>query len=53
MPIKIIEKFSNVFVETGTFYGEGIQVAINAGYEKIISIEIFKKYFDFGRRVRE
>ena len=50
MPIKIIEKFSNVFVETGTFYGEGIQVAINAGYEKIISIEIFKKYFDFGTK---
>lgn len=48
MPIHIIEKYTDIFVETGTFWGNGIQVAVEAGYKKIISIEIYKKYFDIG-----
>lgn len=47
--MRIIEKFTDVFVETGTFVGDGIQVAINAGYKKIISIEIEKKFVDMGK----
>jgi hypothetical protein len=32
----------NVFVETGTLYGDGTDYAIDAGFLKIISIEIDK-----------
>jgi len=42
MPIdaKTLLHFPNaVFVETGTYRGEGIAAALDAGYERIISIE--------------
>jgi hypothetical protein len=40
------KKFPNeTFIETGSFYGEGIQQAIESGFEKIISIELSPKYF--------
>lgn len=40
------KKFKNeLFIETGSFYGEGIQQAIDAGFENIISIELSPKYF--------
>jgi len=32
----------NVFVETGTLYGDGTDYALDAGFKKIISIEIDK-----------
>lgn len=38
---------NRVFVETGTYRGDGIQLAIDAGYEKIISIDIDPSAFDF------
>lgn len=40
------KRFKNeLFIETGSFYGEGIQQAIDAGFENIISIELSPKYF--------
>lgn len=48
MPIHYIDKYTNVFVETGTFYGDGIQAAIDSGYKTIVSIEIYEKYFNIG-----
>lgn len=35
---------NNIFIETGSYVGDGIQQAIDAGYEKIISIELSDKY---------
>lgn len=35
---------NNIFVETGSYVGDGIQQAIDAGYEKVISIELSDKY---------
>jgi hypothetical protein len=36
---------NNYFVETGSYYGNGIQSAIDAGFRNVISIEITDKYF--------
>ena len=33
-------KKNNVFVETGTLWGDGVAVALECGYNKVISIEI-------------
>lgn len=41
---------SPVFVETGSYLGDGIQQAINAGFEKIISIELSDKYFSICKK---
>ena len=38
--------YNNYFVETGSYYGKGIQWAIDAGFKNIISIEITPKYYD-------
>jgi len=35
---------NNVFIETGSFMGDGIQKAIDAGFKKIYSIELSDKY---------
>lgn len=35
---------SPVFVETGSYMGDGIQQALNAGFNKVISIELSDKY---------
>jgi hypothetical protein len=34
-----------VFVETGSYLGDGIQAALDAGFERVISIELSDKYF--------
>lgn len=37
---ELFEKYINpVFIETGSYYGDGIQLAIDAGFEIIYSIE--------------
>ena len=33
-------KKTDFFIETGSFLGDGIQLAINSGFEKIYSIEL-------------
>ena len=38
------EHLSQTFIETGSYMGRGIQEAIKAGFENIISIEISDKY---------
>jgi hypothetical protein len=42
---ELLSKHPNrIFVETGTQYGYGIEVAIECGFEKIYSIDIDSKY---------
>ena len=48
MPSKseIFKKYLNKkFIETGSFMGDGIQQALDAGFENVISIELSDKYF--------
>lgn len=37
---------TNIFVETGTYIGNGIKCALNAGFNKCYSIEIHKYLYD-------
>ena len=49
MPIKenIFQKFpNNYFFESGSHVGEGIQKALDAGFEKIISVELSPYYYN-------
>ena len=49
MPSKkeIFQKYiNNYFIETGSYLGDGIQQAIDAGFKNIISIELSDKYFN-------
>jgi len=41
---------NGVFVETGSYLGDGIQAALNAGFARIISIELSDKYFDICQK---
>lgn len=38
---------NNHFIETGSYLGDGIQQAIDSGYQNIVSIELADKYFDY------
>lgn len=50
-PSNIFQKYpNNYFVETGSGGGEGIQRAISAGFQKIISIELSEKYFNICKK---
>jgi hypothetical protein len=54
MPSKTdnFKKYLNeVFIETGSYMGDGIRQAITAGYNKIISIELSEKYFDYCKSI--
>ena len=42
--IKFKNKTKN-FIETGSYIGDGIQLAIDSGFEKIYSIEISEDYY--------
>lgn len=38
---EVLSKYTgDVFVETGTYYGNGVQLALDCGFKKIISVEI-------------
>jgi hypothetical protein len=37
---------NNVFVETGTYLGDGVQMALDAGFKTIYSIEIRPEYMN-------
>ena len=36
---------SDCFIETGSYIGDGIQSALDAGFKNIISIELYDKYY--------
>jgi hypothetical protein len=38
--------YNSYFIETGSYYGRGIEFAIEAGFKNIISIEITQKYYE-------
>ena len=49
---EVLSKYPNdVFIETGTFFGDGCMVAVQCGFKKIISFEISQERFmDVSRR---
>jgi hypothetical protein len=50
--INLFKKFKDlnrVFVETGSYRGDGIQLALEAGFDKIISIDTDPRAIDFCR----
>ena len=38
--------YNSVFLETGSYLGDGIQSALDAGFKRIISIEISEEYYN-------
>ena len=36
---------SSIFIESGTFGGDGVKAAIKSGFDKVISIELSKLYY--------
>ncbi len=46
---RVFNKYPNeIFIETGSFFGDGIQQALEAGFKKVISIELSDKYFQIA-----
>jgi hypothetical protein len=39
---------NGIFIETGSFMGDGIQQSLDAGFNKIISIELSEKYHNIA-----
>ena len=50
MKINFHPYISPVFLETGSYLGDGISAAIMAGFEEIYSIELSKKYYEHCKR---
>lgn len=51
MPITtdIFKKYPNkFFFETGTLFGDGVKNALDAGFEKVMSVELSPKYFQLS-----
>ena len=43
---ELFQKYPNpVFIESGTYYGDGIQAAVDSGFETIYSIELDEKLY--------
>ena len=42
--VEKFKKITNKFIETGCYLGDGIQLAIDSGFEEIYSIEIEEKF---------
>jgi hypothetical protein len=50
MPIKNkFKKINENFIETGSYLGDGIQMALDSGFNNVFSIEITDKYHDVCR----
>ena len=50
--VQLFQKYSNrvkIFIETGTYTGDGIQCALNAGFEKVYSCDINCEYVENAR----
>lgn len=43
---KYTDKKYNIFVETGSYNGDGIQIALSLGFSKIYSIELSELYYN-------
>jgi len=53
MPLskEVISKYiSPIFVETGSFQGQAISLALSVGFPKVISIELSNKFYDYCYR---
>ena len=50
MPLKHLDKYSEVFVETGTLNGAGIITALRSGYSKVISIELDDNFYSIAKQ---
>lgn len=46
MRFKLAKYLNPIFVETGTYKGDGIAKALAAGFEKIYSIEVAREFYD-------
>lgn len=46
MKTTLFKKINNNFIETGCYIGDGIQLALNSGFDKVYSIEITDYYAD-------
>ena len=56
MPIKFdLSKYKkNIFIETGTYMGEGVDYALVQGFEKVYSIELDKeRYLECKEKFKE
>ena len=40
---------SDIFYESGTYYGDSVKAALDAGFERIVSTEIFEPIFNKTR----
>ena len=49
MPLVNLDKYSDVFVETGTLNGVGVLRAKNSGYNRIISIELDNNLYETAK----
>ncbi len=50
--VELFQKYSDyakIFIETGTFTGDGIQCALDAGFEKVYSCDINSEYVENAR----
>lgn len=48
--IEMLKKYkTNIFVETGSYIGDGINTAIEMKFKKIFSIEVSRKFFNYCR----
>ena len=48
MPYSNFRKYTNQwFVETGSYYGDGIECALSAGFTSIFSIEITETFYNY------
>jgi hypothetical protein len=41
---------ADIWIETGTYFGDGISEALEAGYEKVVSIELSDYYYEIAKR---
>lgn len=41
--------YNSTFIETGTWYGSGIEAALNSGFKKIYSIELSNDLYEYNK----
>ena len=47
----VLSKYKNdIFVETGTLWGEAVEVAIECGFKKIYTVDIDPKKVEYSRK---